>query len=69
MTKKPQSYSELRQRLDNVLLRLQADDIDIDEALKAHQEGTQLIVELEKHLKQTKTKITKLSNTKSTAAD
>ncbi|MCA9337367.1 exodeoxyribonuclease VII small subunit [Candidatus Saccharibacteria bacterium] len=53
------SYRELKEQLDEVLARLQQDDIDIDEAMKLHQHGTKLVTELETYLKTAENKITK----------
>ncbi len=56
-----QSYQRLKSQLDNVLNRLQAEDVDIDEAVKLHEQGQQLVKQLEKYLEATSLKITKLS--------
>lgn len=53
------SYRELKEQLDEVLARLQQDDIDIDEAMKLHEQGTKLVAELETYLKTAENKITK----------
>ncbi|MCA9334160.1 exodeoxyribonuclease VII small subunit [Candidatus Saccharibacteria bacterium] len=53
------SYRELKGQLDEVLARLQQDDIDIDEAMKLHEQGTKLVAELETYLKTAENKITK----------
>lgn len=51
MAGKPQpSFRELSDQLDAVLAQLQADDIDVDEALKLHQQGTALAKQLEERL-------------------
>jgi len=48
-TPKP-TFRELSDQLDEVLAKLQADDVDVDEALTLHEQGTKLITELEKRL-------------------
>lgn len=55
------SYAELQAELTEVMNQLQADDIDIDEALKLHKQASTLIAQLEKHLAQAKLTITKLN--------
>lgn len=52
-------YHQLKAELDEVLARLQQDDIDIDEAMKLHEQGTKLVAELETYLKTAENKITK----------
>ena len=61
-TGKPADYNSLSSELDSVLERLQADGIDIDEAVKLYERGTELVKELEKYLKQASNKVTKIKN-------
>ncbi len=55
-----EDYQTLSERLEEVLARLQAPDVHVDEAVKLFEEGTKLIAVLEKHLKQAENKIEKL---------
>lgn len=45
-----QSYRELEEQLAAVLAQLQSDTIDVDEALKLHEQGSKLLAALEAHL-------------------
>ena len=58
MASKPITYQDLKSQLDDVLLRLQDDNVDIDEAVKLHTLGQKLIIQLEQYLKETTAKIT-----------
>lgn len=51
------SYRDLKSRLDEILSLLEDPNIDLDEALKLHDEGLKLVTELEKYLQQVKQKI------------
>lgn len=54
MAKKESSqanYRIMKQELDQILISLQREDIDIDEALLLHEKGLKLINELELYLK------------------
>ena len=53
-------YQTLNAELDGVLAKLQDPDVEVDEAVKLYEQGTQLIAQLEKHLKQAENKLTKL---------
>jgi exodeoxyribonuclease VII small subunit len=44
------SFRELSQQLEEVLAQLQVDDIDVDEALKLHEQGNKLLEQLENRL-------------------
>lgn len=58
--KTEKSYAELKSELDALLIGMQAADIDVDEAIKLYERGTELIKLLEAHLKLAENKITKL---------
>jgi exodeoxyribonuclease VII small subunit len=45
-----QSYRELEEQLEAVLAQLQSDTIDVDEALKLHEQGSKLLAALESRL-------------------
>ena len=55
-----QDFQTLSDKLDAVLAKLQASDVQVDEAVKLYEEGLKLVAELEKHLKQAENKIEKL---------
>ena len=61
---KHQSYRDLKAQLDEVLVKLQAEDIDIDEAIKLHDQGQELIKQLEVYLGSVSDKISKATDTK-----
>ncbi len=50
MTKKQQSYQDLKQALDAILLKLQDENTDIDEAVTLHAEGQKILKELDAYL-------------------
>lgn len=54
------NYQTMNAELDAVLAKLQDPDVDVDEAVKLYEQGTKLIVQLEKHLKQAENKLAKL---------
>jgi exodeoxyribonuclease VII small subunit len=54
------TYRELSDQLETILARLQADDIDVDEALALHEQGTKLIEQLEARLTDADLKIKQL---------
>jgi exodeoxyribonuclease VII small subunit len=49
-SKPEQSYQALKARLNDIVARLQADNLDLDEALGLYQQGQETIAELEKYL-------------------
>lgn len=50
MTKKSQSYQQLKQSLDTVVAKLQHEDTDIDEALILYKEAQSIVKELDEYL-------------------
>ncbi len=58
--KKSSSFRELSDELDAILARLQAEDIDVDEALKLYEQGSKLVESLEKRLAIAENTVTKL---------
>jgi exodeoxyribonuclease VII small subunit len=54
------SYQDLKADLDAVMMRLQSDELDVDEALQLYQKGQELIKELEGYLKQAENTINKI---------
>lgn len=53
---KNNNYQNLKIQLDDILSKLQSEGIDIDEAIKLHEQGQKLISELEKYLNKTRHK-------------
>lgn len=58
--KKTLSYQELSAELDEVMARLQTEDIDIEEAVKAYGRGMTIVAELEQQLKNAENKVKKI---------
>jgi exodeoxyribonuclease VII small subunit len=44
------TFAELSSQLEDILLKLQAEDLDVDHALELHEQGTVLIKQLEQRL-------------------
>lgn len=59
-TKPAKPYIELKQQLDELLLTMQSDDLDIDQAIALHTQGMALITELETYLKTAQNKVEKI---------
>jgi exodeoxyribonuclease VII small subunit len=62
MPKAEPSYQELQAQLDEILARLQSDDVDVDTALKLYQEGQKLVKSLESRLTNAENTIRKLQS-------
>jgi exodeoxyribonuclease VII small subunit len=61
MQTNPQAdYQTLNRQLDDVLSKLQAPDVQVDEAVQLYEQGLKLITALETYLKQAENKIEKL---------
>ena len=58
--KTDKSFTELKAELDEVLESLQAEDADIDQALKSYERGMELAGLLEAQLKSAENKVIKL---------
>ena len=54
------NYQKLSAELDTILAQLQADDVDIDAALKLYERGVELSKQLESYLKTAQNKVAKL---------
>ena len=54
-----QTYSHLRSKLDNVMTALQDPGVDIDKAIKLHEEATEILKQLEAYLKDAELKVKK----------
>jgi exodeoxyribonuclease VII small subunit len=59
MTKKA-DYQSLSTELDDVIGRLQNDDISVDEAVKCYERGMALVKELQLYLKDGENKVQKI---------
>lgn len=55
------SYAELQTKLAAVITQLEAEDVDIDQAIELHKQATALIARLEQHLDRAKLTITELT--------
>jgi len=53
--------AQLQQELDELLLWFESDKVDLDEAVKKYERGTQLVKELEARLKIAENTIKKIS--------
>ncbi len=60
------SYETLNLELEDIMLKLQSDDLDIDQALTYYQRGLELVKALEDYLKTAENKINELRATFST---
>lgn len=54
------NYQELSAELDAVLLKLQSDDVSVNEALKLYERGMEITTQLEKYLQDAQNKVTKI---------
>jgi len=59
MPKQPISYRAMQSELDDILVRLQAEDIELDQAIALHDKGQKLADEIEEYLKKAENTITK----------
>lgn len=55
-----QTYQELREQLDEVVLKLQDPECDVDEAVALYEQALAIIGRLEKHLESAENRITKI---------
>jgi exodeoxyribonuclease VII small subunit len=60
MATKKTDYAALQRELDEILSRLQSDDVDIDVAVGAYERGMEIVKELEVYLAAAENKVTKL---------
>jgi exodeoxyribonuclease VII small subunit len=60
-SKSNRSYREMAERLDQIMLWFDSEDIDVDTAVKKYQEASELLDEMEKYLKTAENKIKKIS--------
>ncbi len=57
---KPVNYLVLKTELDEVMSKLQREDLDVDAALVYYQRGLELVKQLEAYLKSAENTLTKL---------
>ena len=62
MAKTTIDYKSLNAELDEILEKLQASDIDVDEALEAYEKGMEITKKLEDYLKNAENKIKKVKS-------
>jgi len=55
-----QDYQSMNNELQEILGKLQQDDLDVDEAMQAYERGLELVTALETYLKQAENKVSKL---------
>ncbi len=72
MASKPKTtaptYQALKSELDTVMLELQREDLDIDEALQHYQRGLELVRQLEQYLAAAENSVQELKAKFNTAA-
>jgi exodeoxyribonuclease VII small subunit len=51
------NYLDLRNELDDVMIKIQAEDLDIDQALVFYKKGLELIRQLEEHIKKAENEV------------
>ena len=61
MTKKKDSFEDRMKKLQNIVDKLEKDDIDLDKSIEFYQEGLELSKELRKELKSFEDKINKIN--------
>lgn len=54
------NYQGLKSELDSIMLSLQQEDLDVDEALQYYQRGLELVQKLESYLKQAENEIVEI---------
>lgn len=60
MTKKNDTYKQLSEELDEVLAKLQSEELDVDEAMTYYERGMEIVQQLEAQLKVAENKVTKI---------
>jgi exodeoxyribonuclease VII small subunit len=55
-----ENYQDLSQKLDDVLDKLQSEDLDVDTAISLYEQGINLVAELEKRLETAENKVREL---------
>ncbi len=52
-------YNELKKKLESIIVKLESDDIAIDDALVLHEEASKVIADIEQYLNEVEQKISK----------
>ncbi len=60
MAVKKSDYKSLNVELDEVLLKLQSDDLDVDTAVALYERGIEITKDLERYLKEAENKVSKI---------
>lgn len=60
MATKATNYKLLNTELDEVLTKLQSEDLDVDDAVALYERGIAIVKELESYLKNAENKVTKI---------
>lgn len=60
MGKSAKSYQEMKRELDSIMLELQQEELDVDQALEQYRRGLELVKQIEKYLKTAQSKVTEL---------
>lgn len=55
------SYKQLKEDLEQIIIKLESEDTDIDESVELYEAGQKLVDQLEKYIKKAELKINKLS--------
>lgn len=61
MTKKELDYRALNNELETILSDLETNDLEIDEAIKQYQRGTEIVTQLQEYLKIAENKVKKVT--------
>lgn len=64
MPKNDKSYQELDAELEDITLKLQSSDVDLDEATKLYERALIVLENLETHIKTAKNKVSQLKAAK-----
>lgn len=59
-SKKTVNYQRLYQELEDILKQLQVGELDIDQAVKAHERGMFILDQLRKYIEETDNKVKKI---------
>lgn len=56
-----QNYSDLQAQLDEVMAKIQAEDLDVEEAIRLYKKGQELIAKIETYLGEAEVSIKKVT--------
>lgn len=60
MTKTVVDFASLNSELETILIELNREDLDVDQAIKHYERGLKLVAQLEQYLQSSENKITEL---------